>query len=340
MSLAAQVQRLIDSKTKPLGALGKLEPLALQLALIQNTTAPRIVMPHVVVFAADHGIAADNVVNAYPQAVTAQMVYNFLAGGAAINVFCKLNKLGLTVVDAGVNAVFAPHEDLIDAKVAMGTRHYGNGNAMDEAQLALAKQHGQQVVYNLWQQGCNTICFGEMGIGNTSSAALLMHQLCRLPLAECVGLGAGSTPEQFQLKLATLAQVAQYHQLGQNAMPAEILLQRVGGFEIAMMYGAYLKAFELKMVILVDGFIATAALLCAHHYNQIILSNCVFAHCSAETGHERMLQFLGVEPLLQLSLRLGEGTGGALAMPLLQQACAFLGEMASFESAGISNASA
>ncbi|TAD91087.1 MAG: nicotinate-nucleotide--dimethylbenzimidazole phosphoribosyltransferase [Bacteroidetes bacterium] len=338
MSLAQQVQHLINTKTKPAGALGRLEALALQLALVQNTTAPQIINPQVVVFAADHGIAAQQVVNAYPQAVTAQMVHNFLQGGAAINVFCNQSRVGLLVVDAGVNAVFAPHPKLVDAKVAMGTQHYGQGPAMLAEQLAQAKERGQQVVEQLWKQGCNTIALGEMGIGNTSSAALIMHQLCGLPLQACVGLGAGHTASQFLVKQQTLAQVAQFHGLGATHMPAEALLQRVGGFEIAMMFGAYLKAYELGMVMVIDGFIATSALLCAHQEQPAILTHCVFAHGSAESGHAAMLDFLGAQPLLQLGLRLGEGTGAVLALPLLQQACAFLSQMASFESAGIANA--
>jgi nicotinate-nucleotide--dimethylbenzimidazole phosphoribosyltransferase len=327
----------INFKTKPFGALGMLEHIALQAGLIQNTLSPVISNPHIVVFAGDHGIAATGLVNPYPQAVTAQMVLNFIHGGAAINVFCRLHDIALTVVDAGVNYDFEKITGIVDAKIAMGTADYLHGDAMTEEQLGAAMQKGAEIVAGIYARGCNTIAFGEMGIGNTSSAALVMHQLCHLPLEQCVGRGTGADDAQYRVKLEVLQSVALTHSLGKDDMTADQLLQKIGGFEIAMMAGAYKKAFELNMLIVVDGFIATAALLAAHQQNDGILSNCIFAHTSGEQGHEKMLQYLGAKPLLNLGMRLGEGTGAAMAMPIIRSAVAFINEMASFESAGVDN---
>jgi nicotinate-nucleotide--dimethylbenzimidazole phosphoribosyltransferase len=336
MTLEEQLQHKINNKTKPLGALGMLEELALKIGLIQNSLSPTITKPHIVVFAGDHGIAATGKVNPYPQAVTAQMVLNFVNGGAAINVFTKQHNIGLKVVDAGVNVDFDALLPIIHAKIDHGTADYSEYNAMSIDEVNAAIEKGRGIVQGIFDEGCNTIGFGEMGIGNTSSASLIMHHILNLPLSECVGRGTGSTDEQLQRKLDTLENVSRLHELNRYDITPHQLLCRIGGFELAMMTGAYHKAAELNMVIVVDGFIATAALLVAKQYNQTITDHCVFAHCSDENGHRKMLEHLNAKPLLQLGMRLGEGTGAALAIPLLQSAVAFLNEMASFESAGVS----
>jgi nicotinate-nucleotide--dimethylbenzimidazole phosphoribosyltransferase len=336
MTLEEQLQHKINNKTKPLGALGMLEELALKIGLIQNSLSPTITKPHIVVFAGDHGIAATGKVNPYPQAVTAQMVLNFVNGGAAINVFTKQHNIGLKVVDAGVNVDFDALLPIVHAKINHGTADYSEFNAMSIDEVNIAIEKGRSIVQGIFAEGCNTIGFGEMGIGNTSSASLIMHHLLNLPLSECVGRGTGSTDEQLQRKLDSLEDVSKLHELNRYDITPHQLLCRIGGFELAMMVGAYHKAAELKMVIVVDGFIATAALLVAKQYNQTITDHCVFAHCSDENGHRKMLEHLNAKPLLQLGMRLGEGTGAALAIPLLQSAVQFLNEMASFESAGVS----
>jgi nicotinate-nucleotide--dimethylbenzimidazole phosphoribosyltransferase len=333
------LQQCINNKTKPIGALGMLEEVALSVGLIQGSICPEITQPHIVVFAADHGIAATGLVNPYPQAVTAQMVLNFVQGGAAINVFCRQHDIGLTVVDAGVNYDFGKIAGIVDAKIAFGTADYVQGDAMSSEQLVNAMQKGAAIVAQQYATGCNTIAFGEMGIGNTSSAALIMHQLCGLPLAQCVGRGTGATDAQYQVKLDVLQAAATVHGLGEDDMPVRVLLQKIGGFEIAMMAGAYQKAYDCNMLIVVDGFIATAALLAAHRQQPAIVSNCIFAHTSGEQGHQAMLEYLSAKPLLQLGMRLGEGTGAALAIPLIQSAVNFLNQMASFESAGVAGKS-
>lgn len=338
--LKDQLQNKINGKTKPIGALGTLEEIALQVGFIQSTTSPAINKPTILVFAADHGIAATGLVNPYPQAVTAQMVLNFLKGGAAINVFTQLHHQDLIVVDAGVNAELGhlQQENFIHAKQGMGSSNYLAGAALTNEEVNNCISVGKQLVSTIAADGCNCIGFGEMGIGNTSAAALIMHGITNLPLSDCVGVGTGTNQEQYKTKLATLEKVAALHQLTHMANDPFKLLAAVGGFEIAMMVGAYLSAAENKMVVVVDGFIATASLLIATKLSPDILSNCLFAHNSQEQGHTKMLEYLKAKPILQLGLRLGEGTGASLAIPIIQSAVAFINQMASFEEAGVSTA--
>jgi nicotinate-nucleotide--dimethylbenzimidazole phosphoribosyltransferase len=338
MTIMNRLEDKILQKTKPPGSLGRLEEIALQIGIIQNTLNPVINKPHIIVFAGDHGIAAEGKVNPYPQSVTAQMVYNFVNGGAAINAFCKQVGVALLVVDAGVNYDFDPALPIIHSAVGKGTADYSRTNAMSMEQVRECFEKGADIVHNVFLKGCNCIGFGEMGIGNTSAAALILHHYSRLPISDCVGRGTGANDNQLRQKQRILEDVSGLHGLSSTTLSPEELLSKIGGFEIAMMTGAYLKAKELGMIIVVDGFIATASLLVAYDLDNTILDQCVFAHCSDEAGHQHMLNFLNAKPLLQLGLRLGEGTGAALAMPLIQNAVAFLNEMASFESAGISNA--
>lgn len=345
-SLRAALLHKINNKTKPPGSLGVLEDIALQVGLIQETTSPVIAHPCIVVFAGDHGIAKTGLVNPYPQEVTAQMVLNFLNGGAAINVFCRQHHITLQVVDAGVNNELIPAstqlrvkggEIFINAKMGYGTANYLEGPAMSEATALAAMEKGKAIVKTIAGKGTNCIGFGEMGIGNTSSASLIMSAVTGMPVAACVGRGTGVSEAQLQTKINTLEQAHARHQLHLLHDEPIALLAKVGGFEIAMMTGAYLQAAEQKMVIVVDGFIASAALLLARLIHPAILRYCLFAHTSGEQGHEKMLQHLQAKTLLHLGMRLGEGTGAALAIPLVQSAVNFLQEMASFESAGVSN---
>ncbi len=340
-ALSADLQHRIDQKTKPLGALGRLESLALQLGLIQQSLAPRIARPHVLVCAGDHG-AAKAGVSAFPQEVTWQMVENFLAGGAAINVLARQAGMTLVVADAGVAHEFGPRDGLVDAKVgAGGTANYLEGAAMSETECATAMHHGARLAREFAAAGCNALGFGEMGIGNTAAASLITHCITGLPLADCVGRGTGLDDAGLERKRVLLAQAlsawAQRPVPGSaSAEDALRVLTRFGGFEIAMLAGAMLAAAEARMTLLIDGFIVTSALLVAAQVSPDILDYCVFAHCSNEAGHRLQLGWLKGQPLLDLGLRLGEGTGAALALPLLNAACAFMNEMASFESAGVS----
>ena len=328
------IQAVIDNKTKPLGALGKLEAIAAQVAKVQDTVSPSLNKPTILVFAGDHG-AAKAGVSAFPQEVTFQMVMNFLNGGAGINVFCDQNNIDLKVIDAGVNFDFEPNDQLIDCKVAKGTASYLESQAMSEAELAACFDHASRLVKELAADGCNIIGFGEMGIGNTASASLIMSELCKLPLERCVGRGTGLDDDGVQRKLDLLS-TAQHHH-GSLKEPKAVL-QTYGGFEVAQMTGAMLAAYEQGMVIMVDGFIASAAYLVAVNINPAIAANAIFCHTSGESGHQLMLETLNAEPLLNLGMRLGEGTGCAVAYPLIKSAVAFMNDMASFESAGVSTA--
>ncbi len=328
-----EIQHKIDFKTKPLGALGQLEKTAKQIALYQNTLEPALKNPHILVFAADHGIANEGV-SAYPQEVTFQMVMNFLNGGAAINVFSKKNNITLKIIDAGVNFDFETNKELISTKIAYGTKSFLSSDAMTQSELDECFGFGKDLVQHLKKINCNVVGFGEMGIGNTSSASMIMHYITQLPLEECVGKGTGLQDEQLKKKLEILTKSVEFQ--GKLNDPKEIL-QKVGGFEIAQMCGAMLEAYHQNMLILVDGFISTAAFLVAQSIEPKCMDAAIFSHQSDESGHSKMLNYLNATPLLKLDLRLGEGTGCAIVYPVIESAVAFLNEMASFESAGVSN---
>jgi len=327
-----ELQEKIDGKTKPVGALGSLETLAFQVATVLETLNPKIVNPNIVVFAADHGIA-NHGVSAYPQDVTRQMVGNFLEGGAAINVFCKQNDIQLSIVDAGVNYDFPTNANLINAKIAKGTQSFLHAPAMSETELQLCFEKGKSIVENIAKTGSNCIGFGEMGIGNTSTASVLMSLLTGFSIEECTGKGTGVENEKLIQKQDFLKKAIENYS-GQAELKEQ--LAYFGGFEIIQMASGMLSAFENKMLILVDGFICSVAFLIASKINPLIIKNAVFCHCSAEQAHQKLLQYLNAKPILNLDLRLGEGTGCAIAFPILKSAEAFLNEMASFESAGVS----
>ena len=327
------LQRKIDHKTKPLGALGQLEQVALRLGRMQQTLTPTLTQPHILVFAGDHG-AAKVGVSAFPQDVTWQMVENFLAGGAAINVFARHNGLSIQVIDCGVAHDFGVRDGLVDAKQGPGTANYVVEPAMSAEACAAALARGRALAHELADAGCNVVGFGEMGIGNTASASLITHALTGTPLVDCIGRGTGLDDAGLTRKRELLTQAVARAALPANA-PAERVLAEFGGFEIVTMAGAMLGAAERGMTLLVDGFIVTSALLAASRLAPGVVDYCIFCHRSAEPGHLAQLDALGADPLLDLGLRLGEGTGAALAWPLVKAAAGFLNEMASFESAGV-----
>lgn len=331
--LIEQLQHKIDFKTKPIGSLGMLEQLAIKIGSIQGTLSPELHKPVIMVFAGDHGIALDGV-SPYPQEVTWQMVANFMAGGAAINVFGRQNGIDIKIVDAGVNYDFDKDWNVIDAKIAHGTKSYLNESAMTGEQFHLAMEKGAQLVERVHKEGTNVIGFGEMGIANTSSAAVLLHLLTKIDLKECVGRGTGWDDEGLKRKYEILAKAVNNYQ-GDGTV--EDIFAHFGGFESVMIAGAILKAAELKMIILVDGFIITSALLAASKMNSKVLDYCIFTHKSNENGHKYMLEHLNANAILDLGMRLGEGTGAAVAYPIIESAVNFLNQMASFEDAGVSN---
>lgn len=338
-ALTTALQDKLNNKTKPLGSLGRLETLALQLGQIQGDSSPTLSAPQMVVFAADHGLVARGV-SAFPKEVSWQMVENFLAGGAAVSVFSKQNGIALNVVDCGVDHDFlaglpsgAQRPGLMVRKVAGaegGTADSSVQPAMTIAQCKQALQNGMDIVKSL---PGNAVLLGEMGIGNTSAASLLLSRLTGLGIEVCTGAGAGLDAPAVLRKTAVLREVLTRHA---GVTEPLAVLAAIGGLEIATMVGAVMQAAHERRVVVVDGFIATSSILVAHALQPLVLQRCVFAHRSGERGHEFMLQHLGVQALLDLGLRLGEGSGGALAWPLLLSACTMLREMASFESAGVS----
>ncbi|WP_367846683.1 nicotinate-nucleotide--dimethylbenzimidazole phosphoribosyltransferase [Rhodoferax sp. WC2427] len=327
-ALRQALQTKLDQKTKPVGSLGGLEALALQLGEILGTEAPQLVQPQLVVFAGDHGLAARGV-SAYPSDVTWQMVENFLAGGACVSVLARQHGLALTVVDCGVRHDFTPRPGLLDYKIAYGTADSLDGPAMDALDCERAVAQGRAIVKGL---PGNVLLLGEMGIGNTSAASLLMARLTGLSVAECTGAGTGLDTAGLERKVAVLTRVLERHAAVKDPLHA---MEVFGGFEMATMLGAVLQAAQERRVVVVDGFITTAVVMVAHALQPLVLQRCVFAHRSGERGHSQLLHHLGAQPLLDIGLRLGEGSGAALAWPLLQSACLVLAEMASFASAGV-----
>ncbi len=332
--IISQLQSKIDSKTKPIGALGMLELIALKIGLIQNTLSPELTNPTIIVFAGDHGIASEGV-SAYPQEVTHQMVLNFLSGGAAICVFSKQNGINLKIVDAGVNFNFSNTPNLINAKISMGTKNFLNSPAMDKVQCENALSKGALIVKEQGVKGCNIIGFGEMGIGNTSSASIIMSILCNISIENCVGRGTGLDNLNLKKKTQILKQAIKKHIPNIEKSNPLSVLSTFGGFEIAMICGGMLQAAELNMIILIDGFIVTSALLVASKINPSILDYCIFCHKSDEKGHSYVLNDLNAEPILDLKMRLGEGTGVAIAYPLIKSSINFLNNMASFDDANV-----
>lgn len=333
----ALIRQRIDQKTKPPGSLGLLEGVAAQLALIQWPQAPRISEPTMLVFAGDHGIAR-HPVSIAPQAVTRQMVLNFLAGGAAINCFCRANDMRLKVVDAGIlQPVDDGNPDLVDQRCGAGTRDFSEQAAMSDETCFHALASGMVLAQAEVANGCNLLAFGEMGIGNTSAAAALLALVESLPVDTAVGRGTGIDDQALALKQNLITQAVGRVQQESGALPINALtaLQQVGGFEIVQLVGAMLGAARMRTAMLIDGFIVSVAALLACRLAPECRDYMLFAHRSAEQAHAMVLERLQAEPLLDLGLRLGEGTGAALALPLLRSACVFYNEMATFESAGV-----
>ena len=322
----AAYRALIDGKAKPLGALGRIEDLAVRLALIADRPNPSYERALLLVFAGDHGLTESGV-SAYPSAVTTAMVATLLAGRASANAFAQAVGAEVRVVDAGVAADLAPHPALVDAKVRHGTRNAALGPAMTAEEVESALGKGAAIARRASDDGFDILALGEMGIGNSASAALLLHRLAPAPLADCIGAGAGHDSEGMARKRSVLETAAARSAATE---PLEVLAQ-FGGLEIAMISGAILGAAAAGLPVLVDGFIVSAAALMAIRLDPACADYCIFAHRSAERGHEILLDALAAEPLLDLSMRLGEGTGALLALPLVRAAAGLLREVASLD---------
>lgn len=317
------LKRALDGKAKPPGALGRIEELALTLGLIQRRLKPVVDRPTLLVFAGDHGLTRSGVA-AFPQGVTVAMVDTLLTGRASANAFARVVGAEVRIIDAGVASDLADREGLIHAKIAFGTADASVAPAMTPDQAEAALLAGGRLAEEAIARGADLIALGEMGIGNSASAALLMHRLAPAPLDACVGQGAGHSPEGMARKRAVLHQAAAR---SDATAPLDVLTQ-FGGYEIAMMAGALLASARIGVPVLVDGFIGTAAALLAVRLAPSARDYCLFAHVSVEAGHRVMLDAMDARPLLDLEMRLGEGTGALLAVPLVRGACALLSEVA------------
>lgn len=321
--LRARLEAKIAGKAKPPGSLGRLEALAVQIGLVQRTEAPQIGSVEALVFAGDHGMNEEGV-SAYPSAVTVAMVATFLAGKASVNAIARACDVSVRVVDAGVDAEITTHPLLVDAKVRRGTRNAAREPALTADEVAEALRRGAEIAAG---SAADALALGEMGIGNSAAAALIMHRLAPAPLEACIGAGAGHDAEGMARKTAVLARAAAR---AQPDTPREVLAE-FGGLEIAMMAGACLGGAAAGKVVIIDGFISSAAALAAVRLAPELRERLVFAHASAESGHRRMLEAMGAEPLLDLGMRLGEGSGAVLAAPILRAAAALMTETASLE---------
>jgi nicotinate-nucleotide--dimethylbenzimidazole phosphoribosyltransferase len=332
--LRPQAQYKIDNKTKPLGALGTLEALGVQMCLIQNSLNPRVERKALLVFASDHGVVEEGV-SAYPADVTGQMVANFLNGGAAINVLCRHNGIDLKVVDMGVNVDFETHPLLYTQKVRMGTRNFAIAPAMTEDEMLRAIQNGMQVfLTENTKQPIDIVGLGEMGIGNTTSAAAIISAVTGITPREATGRGTGINDQGLEHKIEVITKALNFHK--PSSRDGFEILRKIGGFEIAGIVGATLAAASHKTAVVLDGVISTAAGLLAYLINPDIRDYLIAGHRSVEIAHKAALDHLQLEPVIDFNMRLGEGTGAAITIDVVDAACCIMGEMASFDDAGVS----
>lgn len=326
-NICPQLQDKIDNLTKPKGSLGMLETIALQIGLIQQTLEPKLSHPSHIVFAGDHGIAAEGV-SPSPQEVTRQMIVNFLDGGAGINFLARQHGFDLQIVDAGVNYDFPADMPIINKKIRKATRNYLHEAAMPLEEMEQALNYGAECVQTCYDKNCNIISFGEMGITNTSSSALWMSCLTGIDLKRCVGAGCDDSGSIMRHKYNVLRQAQENYKGDHSDID---YIRYFGGYEMVMAVGAMLKAAELKMIFLVDGFIMTNCLLAATRLNKNVINYAIFGHNGNEAGHKLLLEYLGASPILDLGLRLGEGTGALCAYPIVDSAVRMINEMNSFK---------
>lgn len=330
-NLRSDIQNKIDNLNKPRHSLGMLEDIAMQICLVQQTLSPELQCPCHLLFGADHGIEREGV-SVSPRSVTWQQMINFSRGGGGVNVFSRQHNIKLRIIDVGVDHDLTPFNNIIDRKIAPGTCDFLYGPAMTEEQFDKAIDTGAEMVDICKHDGCNIINIGEMGIANTSPSSIWMHLLGKVPLQECIGAGAGLSDEGIKHKREVLeTAVERYKALKDEPSP----LSYFGGFEMVAAIGAMLRAAEQKMIVLVDGFIMTACMLAASTLYPDVLSYAVFCHCGDESGHRRMLDIMNAQPILNIGLRLGEGTGALIAYPIIESAIAMINEMNNFENAKI-----
>lgn len=334
--LRSALQNKIDNLNKPKGSLGVLEEIAMQVGLIQQTLTPQLCHPCHILFGGDHGIEREGV-SLSPREVTWQQMINYGRGGGGVNVLCRQHGFTLRIVDMGVDYDFDPvlYAHIIPRKIRYGTRNFLHEAAMTEEEWEQALAVGRKQVDACHAEGSNVLCLGEMGIGNTSPSSVLMHLFLKIPLQQCVGAGSGLDDAGIRHKLAVLTKAVQHFHDTNNNPSATDTIRYFVGYEMAAAIGAMLRAAELRMVILVDGFIMTACMLAAQQLDPSVRDYAIFGHCGDEGGHQLMLQAMNAQPLLRLSMRLGEGTGALCAYPIVASAVHLLNEMDNFQHAAI-----
>ena len=341
LRLAESIQQKIDHLNKPKGALGRLESLAQQICLVQQTLCPTLSHPCHLLMGGDHGIEREGV-SVSPREVTWQQMVNFTHGGGGVNLFCRQHGFHLRLIDMGVDYDLSNVEGIEHHKVAWGTANFLQGPAMTEQQYEQAINTGAMLVDECAAEGCNILCIGEMGIANTSPSSIWMSLYGHIPLDECVGAGAGLNDEGIRHKYLILQQSVHRYQEWLQQQPLhderekdQLAIRYFGGFEMVGAIGAMLRAAERGMLVMVDGFIMTACMLAASRLYPAVLDYAIFGHCGDEGGHQRMLQLMHAEPLLHLGLRLGEGTGALCAYPIIESAVRMVNEMNNFDNAHI-----
>ena len=331
-SLLDEIRKKIDNLNKPKGSLGRLETLAEQICLIQQTLAPKLCNPCHLLFGSDHGIEREGV-SVSPREVTWQQMKNFTRGGGGVNMFCRQHGFHLYIIDVGVDYDLSNVEGIINRKIARGTKNFLYEAAMSEEEYERALAVGKEMVDNCHKEGCNIICMGEMGIGNTSPSSIWMHLLGNIPLKDCISAGAGLNDEGVRHKYEVLKKAVE--NFTKSPYNTHDMIRYFGGFEMVAAIGAMLRAAELKMVVMIDGFIMSACALAASSLYPEMLEYCIFGHCGDENYHKHMLQLMNAEPLLSLGFRLGEGTGALCSYPIIQSAVNMINEMNNFDNANI-----
>ena len=332
--LREAIQAKIDNLNKPKGALGRLEEIAMQVCLIQQTLTPSLAHPCHLLFGGDHGIEREGV-SVSPREVTWQQMKNFTQGGGGVNMFCRQHGFKLRIVDVGVDYDLSAVEGIIDRKIARGTKNFLYEPAMSEAEFDQAIQVGSELVDECIAEGCQVLCVGEMGIANTSPSSIWMSLFGNIPLADCIGAGAGLNKPGIQHKYEVLSKALDNYR-SQEPQPTPITpLRYFGGFEMIAAIGAMLRAAEQHLIVLIDGFIMTACAAAAIELYPAAKDYMIFTHCGDESGHKRMLDMIGAKPLLHLGLRLGEGTGALCTYPLIDSAVRMINEMNNFDNARI-----
>ena len=334
MTQKQQLQQKIDNLNKPKGSLGRLEELALQIGMIQQTLTPQLCHPVHLLFGGDHGIEQEGV-SVSPRCITWQQMINFTRGGGGVNMFCRQHGFELHLIDVGVDYDLSAYPQIVNRKVGWGTANFLHGPAMTEEQCEKALAVGREQVDEAFAKGCNIISIGEMGIANTSPSSIWMSLLLGLPLEQCVGAGAGLNSEGIRHKLDVLRRsieaIETLDAKDDNKKRVRYLLRYFGGFEMVAAVGAMLRAAERRMVVLIDGFIMSACALMASRLMPDFFDFAIFCHCGDESGHKLMLDAMGVKPLLHLGLRLGEGTGALCAYPIVDSAVRMINEMGNFD---------